>query len=282
MTGYVGMILPLANKDNDSTSTLSVIMPIKDISGNAQLGYADLSNEDAVKVPYLPTPRHFVTLIQHQLGRHYAWGAGRPFGEDPNVFYNDSSSEMKNLFTPFGMYLPRHSTDQVEQNEVPGRADDYTHTTDATGTQINTTIEQRITYLQEKGHPYMTIIGGQGLYLGNYANINDPTKTKVPLAYLNPFGIRPWDSTVPGHDRRAVIEKAVILPLLPSYPEDPELTSFISPTRGAFKLMYLDDIVNSTTPDASASTATPTMMMALVNNEKSANNKLDINNLMAQ
>ncbi len=283
-TGYVGMILPLADKDEAANPGFSVMIPVKDLSGIARIHYANLSKEDAVKVPYLPTPRHFVTIMQHQLGRHYAWGAGHPYGTDPEIFYNDTSSETKNLLTAFGIYVPRHSTFQVKESEVPGRAEDYTY--DATG--HHTTTEERIAHLQESGHPFMTILGGLGLYLGNYANLSDPTKTKVALMYQNPFGLRPSAASIAAgkdYDRRAVIEKAVILPILASYPEDPNLTSFIS--RDPFIVMYLDDVAKSASDTteskdtANTPTAAPTTLMVLDGKEL-ANDKMDIKSLTAK
>jgi len=259
--GYVGMILPLYKKHH---SGLSVLIPIKSATGEAQIRFAYLSAEDAVKIPYSPTPRNFVTVMQHQLGRPFAWGGGRPYGWDKKGFYNDASAEMKYLFTVFGIYLPRHSTDQVDQKNVPGRAVDFT--TDATGKV--TTVDERIAYLQNNGHPFMTIIGGLALYLGNYEN---PANGQLQaLAYHNIFGITPsQESRDAGKDinRRAVVSKSLILPLLASYPEDSNLSSFIG--RGFFRLMYLDDVVPA-----------PMTLIALPHAQP-VNEKIDIKALMS-
>ncbi|GEM_PF-1462247 len=289
--GYVGMILPLAKKEENNSDTMTAMIPVDNGSGAALIHYANLSKDDAVKVPFLPTPRHFVTIMQHQLGRHFAWGAGRPYGTSSDIFYNDASSEMKNLFVAFGIYLPRHSTDQVNPSEVPGKAENYADLLDASGNKIRTkTVEERIDYLKNNGHPFMTIIGGLGLYLGNYVNPADQTKAKATeaLVYYNPFGLRPGNST---DDRRAVIEKAVILPLLASYPDsafskDNALVSLAN-QNPSMQVMYLDDVVNDNIDQAAVkntatqqSVAAPTSLMVLPN--KPVDIRLDIKGLMAR
>lgn len=271
--GYVGMILPLNEEDSNG---FTVMIPVKNSSsGEAEIHYADLFGEDAVKIPYLPTPRHFVTLIQHQLGRPFDWGGGHPYGWNKELFYNDASSEMKYLFTVFGIYLPRHSTDQIDPSEVSGRLDDFTNVTvtdDATGevTTRATNVNERIEYLQKNGHPFMTVIGGLALYLGNY--VSSSNHTKEALAYQNIFGITPsQESRSAGKDvdRRAVVSKSLILPLLASYPEDSNLSSFIG-RNGYFKLMYLDDVA-----------PVPMTLMALPNAQKPVDKKIDIKVLMS-
>ncbi len=92
-------------------------------------------------------------------------------------FYNDCSAELKSLFTPFGVWLPRHSSAQVYAGKMLDMSKDNE--------------EQRLTYLIEKAHQLITLvyIGGHiVLFIGNYPNPNGPYHTTMAMTYQI-FGI---------------------------------------------------------------------------------------------
>jgi hypothetical protein len=109
------------------------------------------------------------------------------------------------LFTPFAIWLPRHSSDQVTR----GRQVDLSYAPKA----------ERLAYLRDHGRKLLSLvyIGGHVfLYAGNYQRAG---KTVV-MTYQEMWGLSPKPRI-----RRAVIGQSVLFPLQLQYPEDPALTS---------------------------------------------------------
>lgn len=212
--GYIGAIFPLVN---DGTQGYTILISSSDNQQQAQIHHSYLSNQDAVKIPYLPTPRHMTEIINNLVGRPYGWGN---FG-----FNNDCSAELKSLYTPFGIYLPRHSSEQVKV----GYRTDLSSQSPA----------QRLSYTMQNAHPFMTIVyitGHVFMILGNYPNPFDGTI--VPLTYQNRWGMRPKM----GPDMRAVIGQAVLFPMLMPYPEDTNLLSLLEDKY--FRVSFIDQLPN--------------------------------------
>lgn len=214
-TGYIGMLLP-AEKKKDG---LRVFIPVVDVDRHAKIHHAELTKTQAVSVPLLPTPHHFADIFSHLIQRPYGWGG--------MYFNNDCASELKNIFTVFGIYIPIHSSNQVDPEHFLVKNIDLS----------NATMDERLAYLAKNGHKFMTTvyIGGHVfLYLGTYTNPKD--HTSVILTYQNMWGLRPKNN-----DSRSVIGGAVLFPLLKSYPENPQL---VSPAdKSKFQLGYLDQPV---------------------------------------
>lgn len=213
--GYIGAIFPLVK---DSTQGYTVLIPTSDNQQQAQIHHSYLNHQDAVKIPYLPTPRHFSEIINNLIGRPYGWGN---FG-----FNNDCSAELKSLYTPFGIYLPRHSSEQVK-----------------IGYRVDLSAQspaQRLTYTIQNVHPFMTIVyitGHVFMILGNYPNPFDGAIE--PLTYQNRWGMRPKT----GPDMRAVIGRALLLPILMPYPENTNLLSLVEDKY--FQIAFLDRLSNN-------------------------------------
>lgn len=177
--------------------TYSVLVPVRDADGHAILRYARLSEAQLAPLPLSATPRHLAMLLKALIGRPYGWGN--------TGFYNDCSSELQSIFASFGVWLPRHSSNQMNAGAMLDLSAD--------------TPAQRIAYLVRHGAPFRTIIyigGHVMLYLGNTVRGNQV----VPLIYQDVWGLRPADNS-----RRAVIGGSVIMPLLAHIPEDPALES---------------------------------------------------------
>lgn len=120
---------------------------------------------------------------------------------------------------PFGIFLPRHSTAQVE---AAGRVVDLSHKNP----------QMRIDYLTRYGKPFTTLVYIPGhimLYIGN-TTMNGQV---VPVTYQNIWGLRPNHA-----NSRSIIGEAVFLPLLRFYPEDPDLISLAG--KVLFKLGYIE------------------------------------------
>lgn len=190
----IGTVLPLVAAHG---ATRTVMTPVLDADHRAQWHLADLAADDVVTMPLAATPANFAMVLRRLQNRPYAWG-----GSD---IYNDCSLELKSLFTPFGVWLPRHSSEQVRGVDVI----DLPTATPAA----------RIAALREHGRPWLSVIDIGGhvmLYLGN-GLVDGHT---VPIVYENLWGLSPADGS-----RRAILGQSVILPLLEHFPEDTGLAS---------------------------------------------------------
>jgi len=194
-SAYVGSLFPGQAKAH----LLKIMIPVANQKQNAVIQHAFVSKQDATTMPLRATPRHFSHIMQTLIGRPYGWGN--------MYFYNDCSAELKNLFTPFGIWLPRHSSEQVHAGKFIDLSDKSPKT--------------RINYLMKYGQPFTTVIYVNHhvmLYIGNYPNPNSKAHELIPMTFQNKWGFKPKPDT-----RRAVIGKSVLFPILEQYPEDPGL-----------------------------------------------------------
>lgn len=191
-----GTLLPIASRDNSGTE---ILIPVADADQHAQIRAARVAagEQAIVPMPWAATPRHAAQLMKALIGRPYGWG---------NMgFYNDCSSELQSIYAAFGIWLPRHSSNQM-----------------TAGTHVDLTARspaERIAWLAQHGTPLRTIvyIGGHVmLYLGNTRRGDQV----VPVVYQDIWGLRPAQNT-----RRAIIGGSVIMPLTLEIPEDPDLRS---------------------------------------------------------
>jgi len=200
---YVGAVFPASIFYRNL-----ILIPIAAPNHSAKIRYTRINQETMATMPLSATPHNFVSIISTLINRTYGWGN--------MYFYNDCSDELKNLYTPFGIWLPRNSSEQVNA----GRKIDLS----------SKNLEQRLAYLAANGHKLTTIvyIGGHiFMYLGTYSS--------TIMTYQNIWGLHPKDNS-----SRAVIGKSVLLPLLKNYPEDANLDSLGN--RAFFQLAYLDQI----------------------------------------
>jgi hypothetical protein len=230
-TGYIGSVFPLEKQDK---AGFHILIPVMDNNTHqASIKKAYLSKKDATLMPLVSTTNNLIKIINNLKGRTYGWGNLNI--ENPTEFYNDCSAELKSLYTPFGIWLPRHSSDQVDTNIMLGYATDLT----------SNTLEERIHSLSmANAHRFMTVIymgGHVFMYLGNYSNPTDTSHEKIALTYQEIWGLRP---TGAGPDGRYVIGKSVLFPLLAHYPEkypgNRELSSLAD--KKYFIMAYLDQI----------------------------------------
>jgi hypothetical protein len=204
-SGYLGMVFPGENLNQ----SWRIMIPVPDEQGKAHIHFALIKRNQGNAMPIPPTPHEFTHIMQQLIGRLYGWGG--------LYLYNDCASELKNLFTPFGIWIPMHSSDQVNPKLYPIKVVDLT----------TKKPEERLNYLIENGRPFMTIVyvGGHViLYLGTYPNPDDPQHKPVALTYQDVWSLKPYNPPAQ-KDRRAIIGRSVLLPILLTYPEDPGVAS---------------------------------------------------------
>lgn len=207
---YVGSVFPAV----ESTTMIKIMVPVMNMDHQAVIKLANVSQQQASIMPLSVTPHHFSNVLSTLLGRPYGWGN--------MYFYNDCSAELKNALTPFGIWLPRHSSDQVTVGKM---VDMSAH--DA---------QQRLDYLMAHGKKFLTLvyIGGHIImYIGTHTNPYEQ-QSKMVMTYQNMWGLSPTPST-----RRAIVGKSVIFPMLLSYPEDVTLHSLAD--KKYFQVSYLSD-----------------------------------------
>lgn len=208
-SGYIGAIYPLFRKNRQS---LEILIPFKNQQNQAEAKVATLSNKSATIMP-LPASKQNIALIIKQLkNRPYGWGGV--------FFYNDCSQEIKSLFTPFGIWLPRNTSQQSKLGDPLDLS------------AANT--RERIDHLKSYGHALMTVIFNGGhvmLYVGNEIMSNNETRA---ITYQNIWGLSPTTS-----DKRYVIGRSVFFPILQNYLQ-PEIRSLAD--KKYFKLIYLDEL----------------------------------------
>lgn len=170
----IGMVLPLITEGSDVLEVLyvtnaGVIDEMNIPKEAAHVGYHLLNKEDIIK------------LGAHMLRNTYGWGG--MFEE------RDCSSMIRDLYTPFGIWLPRNSASQAKKGEIISF--------------VGLDNSQKLALIQEKGVPFETILYKKGhvlLYIGMYeGNV---------MVMHNIWGVKTRDSS--GKKGRVIIGKAVI------------------------------------------------------------------------
>jgi cell wall-associated NlpC family hydrolase len=189
-----GTLLPLVS---NAAGGHTALVPVRDMNARAQIHTATLPDMQVAAMPLTATPRHLAMLMKALIGRPYGWGN--------MLFYNDCSSELQSIFAAFGVWLPRHSSAQMDAGEM----------TDLSALSP----AERLATLMRDGKPMRTLV-----YIGGHVMLYLGTTRfdgrEVPLVYQDIWGLRPADNS-----RRAIIGGSVALPLLLRIPEDPALQS---------------------------------------------------------
>jgi len=203
-----GTILPF---EHHRSGYFSAFIPVRKADGSALIKSVPVHEKMFTAVPWPMTRTNIATLMKSMSGRPYGWGN--------SLFYNDCSSELRNLMMPFGILLPRNSAAQIKS---AARIVDLS----------KESLQDRIAYLEKHGRAFTTLVYLPGhimLYIGN-SQINGKS---VPMTYQNLWGLRPRNT-----ESRSIVGSAVFFPLLDIYPERPEMISLAD--KKEFKLGYLE------------------------------------------
>lgn len=183
--GRIGVLLPLVSGGSEGES-VRVLYPVRHASGQAGAVEASLAPGMAARVPLPLTPGGVAGVGNAMMGQAYGWGG---FLEN-----RDCSALMRDLFLPFGIWLPRNSGEQGRMGrpvELAGLSPDAK--------------ERRI---QEQAVPFLSLLAMRGhitLYLG--------APDGKPAMFHTMWGVRTKDAN--GKPGRAVIGKAAVTSLRP-------------------------------------------------------------------
>lgn len=217
---HIGAIFPLHARTGQD---LVVKVPLRDADGRAQVGLAQLGTLQAAPMPLPLTSRAVAGLADAMAGQLYGWGG---------LYENrDCSSTLRDLFLPFGIWLPRNSSQQARQGERQISLEGLN-------------AEQKLSTIRSQGKPFLSLIsmpGHIGLYLGT-----DPRGE--PLLLHNIWGVR---TVLPdGGTGRAVIGRLAISTLRPGEDRpDVRWGAFLDRIRG---MAILGADVATETPRPSA------------------------------
>lgn len=184
---HLGALFPLAAQEGGGE--LELLVPVRDADGAARIRRARVAPELASPKPLPLQPVRIAELANRMLGQPYGWGG---------LYENrDCSATLRDLLTPFGVWLPRNSADQA-------RSGGTFHDLAALES------EEKRDRLLRLGVPFYTLVsfrGHIGLYLGA-----DPASGELLLLH-NLWGVRTtgWNR----REGRALVGRLAITSLHP-------------------------------------------------------------------
>lgn len=181
--GGIGTVLPFVGKKG---GRISVLVPIREADGTAGTAEITLPTSKAVLKPMPLTPGNVAAVGDAMMGQAYGWGG--MFG------LRDCSAMLRDLFTPFGIWLPRNSRSQAKSGAIISLAG-------------MSPAEKESTILRY-GEPFLSLIGMRGhitLYVGAWKS--------RPAIFHNVWGLRIIKDG--NDDERFVIGRAVVTSITP-------------------------------------------------------------------
>jgi len=200
---HIGAIFPLHSRSGQG---FMVKVPVRDATGWAKVALAELGYLQASRMPLPLTSRSVAELADAMAGQLYGWGG---------MFENrDCSSTMRDLFLPFGVWLPRNSSQQARHGG---------DLVSLEGLDVNS----KLHVIRTQGVPFASLVwlpGHIGLYLGADGR-------GEPLMLHNLWGVR---TALPdGGEGRAVVGRLVISTLRPGEErDDVRRNDFLEKVRG--------------------------------------------------
>ena len=180
----LGHIFPLIQ---ETAGSLEVLTAVADKNNNAVIKHGFVLMELSAVKPLSFTSANTIKIANELIGEPYGWGG---------LYGNrDCSSMTRDFFAPFGIWLPRHSEDQVKE----------------VGSYVSLQgldPEQKEKIILEKGVPYLSLLWRKGhvmLYIGQHNG--------RALIFHNLWGIKTKD--IAGKEGRKIIGQAVITTLRP-------------------------------------------------------------------
>ena len=179
----LGAIFPEIGKD---AGHVWILTALRDSRGRALLRKARVQKSAAADKPLSFTPLHAAQVAAELVGEPYGWG-----GMDGK---RDCSSMIRDLFTPFGLWLPRNSKEQAEAGRFINIR--------------NLTPSERVAQIIKQGVPWRTLLWTPGhimLYIGVHQG--------QPLIFHNFWSVRTRDAE--GNKGKLIVGKAAVTTLQP-------------------------------------------------------------------
>jgi hypothetical protein len=157
---HIGAVYPLWK---ESAQSLTVLVPVRAPQGQAATAVAALASDQAKVKPLPLNPAWLARVGNQMMGQPYGWGG----------LYErrDCSSTVRDLFAPFGIWLPRNSAAQSRNGSfVPLEG-------------LDGVDKERL--IRTSGAPFMSLLWMPGhimLYLGQYRDEN--------VVFHNIWGLR--------------------------------------------------------------------------------------------
>ncbi|MFZ5812348.1 MAG: SH3 domain-containing protein [Thermodesulfobacteriota bacterium] len=177
----IGCVLPLSGRAGGG---LTVLYPEPGPGGLAVVRSVALGTDSVAPIPLPATPRQIAAVADRMMGQTYGWG-----GIDDK---RDCSAMVRDLFAPFGIYLPRNSSSQAKAGP--------------TMSLEGLTPAQKEEAILSRGIPFATLVWMPGhimLYVGEFSG--------RPVVYHNIWGLRTLEDD--GSEGRLVLGRAVITSL---------------------------------------------------------------------
>jgi cell wall-associated NlpC family hydrolase len=179
----LGAVFP---KVGEAVEHIGILTAVRDSQGKAHLRQARVPKAGTVDKPYSFTPRHMAQLAAELAGQPYGWGGVNG--------YRDCSSLIRDLFTPFGLWLPRNSKEQAEAGRFVNLK--------------NLSSAEKATLIVRQGVPWRTLLWTPGhimLYIGVHQG--------QPLIFHSFWSITTRDAR--GNKERIVVGRAAVTTLQP-------------------------------------------------------------------
>lgn len=177
----IGKIVPVLSSDSKH---VTILIAVSDAEHHAVLKKALISKDKIKPWPISLTQFHLATIMNAMLGTKYAWGG---MNDD-----SDCSLTTMNLFAPFGIWLPRHSSLQAGM----GEQFDLRHYSDS----------EKKKMILKKGVPFLTL-----LYMPGHIQTYLGEKNGVMYVFQTVWGVHSENIFL--QSARAKIGKTVISPV---------------------------------------------------------------------
>ncbi len=179
----MGAVFPTTGEDAERTWIWTAV---RDVRGKAFLRKAAVAKKAAADKPVPFTPRHVARLARELAGEPYGWGGlgGK----------RDCSAMIRDLFAPFGLWLPRNSSEQA----VAGKFTSFRNLSSA----------EKEALIVREGAPWRTLLWTPGhimLYIGVHQG--------KPLIFHNFWSIKTRDAD--GKKGRVIVGRAAVTTLHP-------------------------------------------------------------------
>jgi hypothetical protein len=179
----LGAVFPKVGEDAERTWIWTAA---RDARGKALLRKAAVAKETAADKPLPFTPRNVARLAREMAGEPYGWGGlgGK----------RDCSALIRDLFAPFGLWLPRNSSEQA----VAGKFTSFRNLASA----------EKEALIVREGAPWRTLLWTPGhimLYIGVHQG--------KPLIFHNFWSIKTRDAD--GKKGRVIVGRASVTTLHP-------------------------------------------------------------------